>query len=214
MARRDRPDHRAAVHPRLDESRGQPQRGGPGPAQTAGVHVQPGVEAAGDVDVERRAEGVEHPVGEHDGGLGVRVEQLDVPETGVGGVVVEHHHRAGRGEPVGERPQPGRFGGVADHQQLGPRRHRRGRDDQTADVEREQPVRHPVGRRERHPRPGAPPVQRDAQRQRAAERVGVGLDVGEQGDVAGGGEQRGGRPDGVGDHVRSFLRSADVIHGA
>ena len=57
-----------------------------------------------------------------------------------------------------------------------------------------QGVGHLGGRREGHPDHRAAPTQGDAEGERAAERIGVGLHVRQQGDVGGVGEHVGGGP--------------------
>ncbi len=78
-----------------------------------------------------------------------------------------------------------------------------GGDDQAEHVEGRQGVGHLVGRREGHPDRRSAPPQRDAEGERAAEGVGVGLHVSQQRDVGGVGEHVGGGPYGVGGQRRS-----------
>ena len=69
-----------------------------------------------------------------------------------------------------------------------------GGDDEAEHVEGTQGVGHLVGRREGHPHHRAAPPQRDAECERAAERIGIGLHVRQQRDVGGVGEHIGGGP--------------------
>ena len=118
-----------------------------------------------------------------------RVEDPHVAEAGVGDVVVEHHRRAGRRQPAGERAEPGGLVDVAGHEQRGRGGDLRRGDDQAEHVERPQRLGHVSGAPNETCTTRAAPLQGDPQGERAAERVRVGPHVGEQGDVLGAGKQ-------------------------
>jgi hypothetical protein len=118
-------------------------------------------------------------------------------------VVVDHDRDAGGVERSGQRAEPGGLGGVARHHDVGRRGHGRRRDDEAEHVEGTQGVGHLVGRREGHPHHRSAAPQRDAEGERGAERIGIGLHVRQQRDVGGVGEHIGGGPKGVGGQRRS-----------
>ena len=179
---------------RSDELGREAVGGMPGRAEAHGVGDEARVEAARDVDVERHAQSREHAAGDDDRGLRIRVEQLDVAEAGVGHVVVDHDRDAGRVERGGQRAEPGGLSGVARHHDVRRRGHGRRRHHEAEHVEGTQCVGHLVGRREGHPHHRAAPLQGDAECERAAERIGIGLHVRQQRDVGGVGEHIGGGP--------------------
>src|SRR4029453_11194933 len=63
--------------------------------EAPGVGDQPGVEGGGDLGVQRQVEAPEQLPAEHGAGRGDRVDQVDVAEAGVGGVVVDDHGAGG-----------------------------------------------------------------------------------------------------------------------
>jgi hypothetical protein len=188
LTRRDR-----RVDPGLDEARGRAVGGGRGAAERAGVGDEAGVETAGDVGVEFDAHRVEHGQHEDGRGLGRLVDQVVGAEPVAGHVMVDDQHRSPGGdrrfEPVDQWPQPAPAAGVAGDQEPADQGNLGGGHQQARRVEAEERGRHVVGRAEGDPHVRTPPVQRQPERERGTERVGVGVDVREQGDVGGGCEE-------------------------
>lgn len=161
------------------------RRGGP---EVAGVGDQARVQAACGRQVDGRAHGVEQVQHHDSGGLGPRVDVVEGAEAGVGHVVVDHQGRARRVGAAGQRAETVDAAGVEDDEQLGGRHDLAGGDHEPGHVEVAQRLGGTLGRAERHLDLGPAPVQREPEGQRAAERVGVRVDVGEQYHLVGGGE--------------------------
>ena len=106
--------------------------------------------------------------------------------------MVDDEGRAGGVDPRGQRAEPVDAAGVEHDEQLGRLGDRARRDDEAVGVEGAQRLRRAVRGAERDVHADAATVQRETEGQRAAERVGVGVDVGEQDDVGGRREHRGG----------------------
>jgi hypothetical protein len=145
--------------------------------EAPGVGDQPGVEGGGDLGVERQVQAAEQLAAEDGAGRRRRVDQVDVAEAGVGGVVVDDQGAGGAPEGVDQAAQAVEGAGVEADEQVGVQGHL---------VRRDQPVQ--AGQeavvagdherlREAHHRLAAGGGQGPVQGQRGAEGVAVGMDV-------------------------------------
>jgi hypothetical protein len=87
--------------------------------EAPGVGDQPGVQGGGDVRVEGQFQAAQQLAAEHGAGRGGGVDQVDVAEAGVGGVVVDDHGPGRPAEGVDQGAEAVEGAGVEAQEQVG-----------------------------------------------------------------------------------------------